>query len=267
MVNRLWQNAPDIQPDCVSDYVAIQAWPWIPSGYQLVEQSLKALIAARQGTPLTEVEKGHHLAKLFGRLDSGDKRDLSHAFESFVGLHDYITVRTIGEFLDSVGRGYTQWRYMLLDGAEGIPPNHIGSLLEIANAAISRLRSCLDDKPVTFPTVMQRIRVNIDSDIGHACNRLNRGDEQPGELERRYENLREEVLKNDSLRLAIAAHLANTDNPRLGTQPRPNPWSLTLPELPPAAEVLVGIWKRSSDRKNLLAYFRKPAVQHPRVGP
>jgi len=259
MVNRLWQNAPDIQRDCVTDYVAIQAWPWIPSGYQLVEQSLKALIAARHGTPLTQRKKGHHLDELFGRLENGDKQTIAHAFESFVGLHDYIPIPTVSDFLDAVGRGYTQWRYMLLDGAEAIPANHIGALLEIANATISLFRSCLDGKPPRFLTVMQRIHVNVDRDIGHACNRLNRGEEGLEELERRYESLRQEILGNPRLRLAIAAHLENTDNPRLGPQPPPNPWSRNLPELTPATEVLTDLWKRSSDRKNLVAYFRRPA--------
>ncbi len=258
LVNRLWQNAPDIQPDCVADYVAIQAWAWIPSGCQLVEQSFKALIAARHGTPLTERKKGHHLDELFAKLENSDKQAISHAFESFVSLHNHIPIPTVGDFFDSVGRGYTRWRYMLLDGAEGIPPNHFGALLEIANATISLLKSCLADKPPSFPTVMQRIQFNIDGDIGHACNRLNRGDEELDELEHRYQRLRREILGNMRTRLAIAAHLENTDNSRLGPQPPPNPWSRNLPELTPPIEVLIDLWKRSSDRKNLVAYFRKP---------
>ncbi len=195
--------------------------------------------------------------ELFGRLEDGDKQEISRAFESFVSLHDYITIRTVDDFVESVGRGYTRWRYMLLDGAQGIPPNHIGALLEIADVTISRLRSCLDDKSQRFPTVMQRIRLNIGSDIGHACNRLNRSDEGRSEFERRYEHLRQAVLGNVQLRLAIAAHLENTDNPRLGPQPPPNPWSQNLPGLHAAVEVLVDIWKRSRDRKNLVAYFRR----------
>lgn len=257
MVNRLWQNAPDIQPDLVADYVAIQAWPWIPSGYQLVEQALKALIAARQGTPLAKREKGHHLDELFGRLESDDKQAISHAYESFVGLHAHIQIPTVGAFLDSIGRGYTLWRYMLLDGAQGIPPNHIGALLEIADATISRLKCCLDEEAPRFPTVMQRVMFNIDSDVGHVCNRLNRGTEQPGDLRGRYEQLRHEIFTNNQLRLTIAAHLENTDNPRLGPQPPTSPWSQNLPTLPPAVGMLVDLWKRSRDRKNLVAYFRR----------
>ena len=172
IVNRLWQNAPDIQPDVVPDFVAVQAWPWVSSGYQLIEQSFKLLLAVRRAIRLSELEKrirwSHDLGELFEEQQDEDRDEVSRVYESFAELHDYLTTRTARDFLDVIGKGYGGWRYLLSEGPQGIPQNHVGALLEVAHVVIHRLRVSEAERPC--PTVQDRIGHELDSIIGHICN-------------------------------------------------------------------------------------------------
>lgn len=261
IVNRLWQNAPDIQPDLVPDFVAVQAWPWVSNGYQLVEQALKVLLAVRQDLSLRDLGgrlfRSHNLDDLFAELEDDDREAVSHGYASFVDLHRYIGVSEASKFLKSIGGGYALWRYLLKEGLQDLPPTHVGALLEIADAAIARLRFHVFGKRDRFTPVMDRIRFAIDLDIGHVSR--HRGTIE--EVESHHDRLRREVLLDANLRYVVAAHLENTDSPLLGPQPEPNPFTRHRPPLPagPIAE-LVEVWKRSRDRKNLVVYFRRPPV-------
>lgn len=261
IVNRLWQSVPDIQPDDVHAYGAVQAWPWVSNGYQLIEQPLKLLLAVRRNVRLDQLEPpklrwSHHLNELFDEQEDDDQAEISRVYKSFIDLHDYVCIPTVGEFLRAVGRGYGKWRYMLLEGAEGIPTNHVGALLEIAAVTISRLKFHVFGRPARFATVAQRISYNLDDTIGHLCNRLMTGNDKRG-WQQRYERFHE-LLNDSAHRRVIAAHLENTDNPKLGPQPPPNPYSQLLPPLGSDIEALVAHLKRSLDRKNYVTYFRKP---------
>ncbi|MCY4560704.1 MAG: hypothetical protein OXF79_30940 [Chloroflexi bacterium] len=260
IVNRLWQNAPDVERSCTPVYDAVQAWPWVSNGYQLIEQPLKLLLAVRQDIPLDDLEppklrKSHHLDQLFGVQEKDDQAEVSRVYKSFIDLHGYIDIPTVTQFLGSVGRGYVKWRYMLLEGAQGIPTNHVGALLEIAAVTISRLKFHVLGRPAGFPAVTQRISHSLDDTIGHVCNRLMSGDDRQG-WQNRYDRLHQ-LLRDSDYRRAIAFHLENTDNPRLGPQAPPNPHAQPVAPLAPDIEAVVGALKRSRDRKNYVVYFRR----------
>ena len=265
IVNRLWQNAPDIQRDLVPDFVAVQAWPWVPSGYQLIEQSLKLLLAVRRDIRLSQLEKpirrSHDLSALFGEQQDDDREEVSRVYESFAELHDYIGARTATSFLEMIGKGYGGWRYLLSEGPQGIPPNHVGALLEIAYGIIHRLRVSDATKPL--PTVQNRIRLELDSIIGRICNHQTQqgSDDFRRQWEDRYNCLWTGIRGDNQLRLAIALHLENTDSPVLGPRPPPNPYVQPLPQLRPDQMSIVKRLKHSADRKNFLAYFLRETVQ------
>ncbi len=260
IVNRLWQGSPNVHPDLVREFEAVQAWPWISNSYQLLEQSLKLLLAVRQGIPVSELDRrlgrSHDLNRLFAEQEDDDKEGVSRAWESFVELHHYIGVRTVRDFLGSVGGGYVKWRYMLLEGAQSVPANHIGALLEIAQAVISRLEFHVFSTRNRFPTVRERIKARLNDVIGQVCNgHLVSGEGDTEDWKRRYARLHD-LLHTPQIRLAVSAHLNNTDSPILGPQPPPNPYVQRLPPLEPDLMAIIEQLRRSTDRKNFLVYFQ-----------
>ena len=171
----LWDHAPDIEPDLVSVYEAIQAWPWIPTCYSLIEQAFKLIWGTRKGIELDEIRKelvkkikkpsqAHDLNILFKNLDLGDQESINTAYESYQDLHNYIPILNANEFLEKIGDGYTNWRYLLLEGTKGIPITHVGAMLEVAKSSVSILR----DEYFTrhgFVTVDRRVQRDIENAI------------------------------------------------------------------------------------------------------
>jgi len=279
IVNQLWQNAPRHQPTRTPDYDYARSWTWIPTGYQLVEQAFKLLLSIHWRIPPVEVRdciergSGHDLDALFAELPAADKEAVESAYQSFVDLHDYIPLKTASDFLNAVGQGYANWRYVLLEGwtdscgepdrRKAPPTNHIGALIEIAAVAITQASLHVSGKPARFPPVAERIDHEIDDVIGHCCNRLRDGGSEREDWDRRYKRLHQLLVEH---RHEIAAHLDNTANPRRGPQPSSD-WDALqrartrgtargelLPEelIPIVAEL-----ERSRDRKNLFVYFCK----------
>lgn len=272
IVNQLWQNAPRHQPAGPPDYDYARSWPWIPNGYQLVEQTFKLLLSIHWRVPPADVRNrlahgsGHDLDALFAELPADDKAAVESTYESFVSLHDYIPAKTVSDFLDSVGQGYANWRYVLLEGwtnsrsepdpRRAPPTNHIGALIEIAAVAIARAKFHVNGKPRRFPPVVERVDHELDAVVGHWCNRLQDGDSAREDWDRRYKGLQLLVVEH---RHAIAAHLDNTDNPSLGPQPASNPYAQGHPpRLPEELLPIVAELRRSRNRKNLYVYFCKP---------
>ncbi len=272
IVNQLWQNAPRHQPAGPPDYDYARSWPWIPTGYQLVEQAFKLLLSIHWRVPPAEVRSRfkpgseHDLDALFAELPADDKAVVESAYLSFVGLHDYIPAKTASDFLDSVGQGYANWRYVLLEGwtdsrgepdpRKAPPTNHIGALIEIAAVAIAQAKFRVNGKPRRFPSVVERIDYELDDVVGHWCNRLHDGGSQREDWDRRHKRLRQLL---DEHRHAIAAHLDNTDNPRSGPQPASNSYAQGhLPRLPEEILPIVAELRRSRDRKNHYVYFCRP---------
>ena len=181
-------------------------------------------------------------------------------------------VKTAGDFLASVGQGYGNWRYVLLEGwkdsrgepdpRRAPPASHIGALIEIAAVAIARAAFHLNGKPRLFPSVADRIGRELDDAVGQWCNRLHDGSSERDDWDRRYKRLHELLVEH---RNAIAAHLDNTDNPARGLQPPSNPYAQDLlPQLPDELLPIVAKLRRSRDRKNYFVYFCKPSTAHSR---
>lgn len=269
IVNQLWQHAPRHQPASPPDYDYARSWPWIPTGHQLVEQAFKLLLSIHWRVPPAQVREcfkhgsGHDLDALFDELPAADKGAIESSYRSFVDLHDYIPGKTASEFLNAVGQGYANWRYVLLEGwtdrrgepdpRKAPPTNHIGALIEIAAVAITQAKFHLSGKPGRFPVVAERIDREIDDVVGHCCNRLHDGESDREDWDTRYERLHQLLVEH---RHTIAAHLDNTDNPRLGPQPASNSYAQEgLPALPEELLPIVADLRHSRDRKNLFVYF------------
>ena len=259
MVNRSWQDAPDIQRDYFPEYEAVQAWAWISSAYQLLEQALKMLIAVNRGVPTSDLRhelgleggEAHHLDRLFRELGSGDRRVILDAYGAYSALYG-LPISNAIDFLALIGPGYTKWRYLLMEGGAGVPANHMGASLEITWAAISRLKYHVFGRPVAFPAIDRRLRSELEAAMAEVCNKL---DTREG-ICACWNNLRD-LLNTPEYRLGISKRLENTANPRLGCLPSPNPYvGAQMSQLPPALENLVDILKRSRDRKNFLPFLR-----------
>lgn len=261
IVNRLWQSAPDVHRDCIPENEAVQAWLWIAHGYQLTEQAFKLLIAVRENVPIAELrcaldlqgEKAHHLDRLFEKLEADDRDSMARAYSSYRRLHCNIGIENVEQFLGAIGRGYTKWRYMLLEGAEGVPANHIGAMFELA-AAASRLTLHVLGRGGRLPAVEWRLKQAIDSALVAAC----RSDAStPEEGNRSVEQLRRR-LEGGAVRLEVARRLENPAHPERGALRPANPFP-ARPEvqLPKRVERMAEDWKQSSDRKNLAVLFRK----------
>ena len=179
-----WDKSPDIQPDLIAEYEALQAWVWIPNCYSFIEQSFKLMWMIRKGIPVGEVikelkkllgngwqQKAHDLTVLFGMLTSDDKKRIENAYRAYQDLHDYIPILTAKEFLAETGKGYGRWRYLLLQGTGGVPKTHIGAMLEIARACVTILENELFNRN-DLHTVDERIKWALNQAVfreAHAC--------------------------------------------------------------------------------------------------
>ncbi len=156
MTNERWNQSPDIQRDLIAEYEALQAWFWIPSCYSLVEQAIKLLWATRNDIPVDDVRcelrdrlrlhskplsQSHNLSFIFELLPSADQSRIDSAYRAFQRLHHHIPIETANEFLEQMGDGYTNWRYLLLEGASIMPRTDIGAMLEIASACAAILQN------------------------------------------------------------------------------------------------------------------------------
>ena len=181
LTDKLWDNSPDIQRDMFPEHEALQAWIWIPGCYSLIEQAFKLLWATREGVPVERVKneliktlprraQAHNLNMLFEKLTPDDREKIDHAYRAYQSLHDYIPIFAVKDFLSKTGDGYTRWRYLLLEGMEGIPTAHIGAMLEIAGACVTILTNAhFTDHG--FHTVDQRIDWAVRNAIGGEVRR------------------------------------------------------------------------------------------------
>ncbi len=266
IVNRFWQDAPDVQPDYIREYEGVQAWPWVSSTYQLLEQALKLLIAVSRGVPTPELRheiglkgnRAHHLDRLFGELESSDSRVIRDAYRAYSALYR-LPVNNAVDFLALIGRGYTTWRYLLLEGGTDVPPNHIGASLEIAWAAISRMKYRVFRRPSEFPDVRRRLIAELEDALAEVCKDPNTRDPNTRVETGACWNGFREFLSVREHRIEIANRLENAANPRLGRQPSDDAWTpAQVRRLLPDVEALLNILKRSRDRKNFAPFFRDP---------
>ena len=171
MIEVNWNRSDGIQPDLDPEYEAIQAWLWIPSLYQLIEQSFKLLLRHRNHNS----GRIHHLSKLYRRLDCDHQSMLSDAYGSYCDLHNYLPYEDLISFLQRADRGkngetgYTTWRYLLIDGfppqEDEIPKIHIGAMLEISIAAsqIMEIEIIMGKKVSGIASVNLRLQTSLNN--------------------------------------------------------------------------------------------------------
>ena len=185
IVNRFWQDAPDIQPDYFPEYEAVQAWPWVSSSYQLLEQSFKLLVAVCRKIPVSEVRrelelkpgKAHHLDRLFNALEDEDHRTVIRAYAAYSRLYS-LPIENAADFLALTGRGYTKWRYLPLEGWSWRSAEpHREPSLEIVWASISRIKYRVFGSPNAFPDVNRRLNTELEDAFAEVCNKLNTREE------------------------------------------------------------------------------------------
>lgn len=133
-------HANPIQRDFSSEFEAIAAWSTVTCCYSGIEQAMKCLLKM-QGT---FIDKGpregghlhHDIGKIFKELAPEEQDVLRVSYRIYRSLHDYIPPETIDCFLDSIDKGYTTWRYFLLDGrkSDDWAMTHSGAMVEIWSA-------------------------------------------------------------------------------------------------------------------------------------
>lgn len=276
IVNRLWQDAPDIEPDLLAEYEAIQAWPWITLGYQILEQSLKVTVATQKGIAVDEVRerlglhgrKGHDLKRLFDHLEPVDREAVARVYASYRELHPYLGPATAGRFLDSVGLGYSAWRYMLQEGLDNVPSNHIGAMFELALATNCRLQHHVFGREGECPTVDLRVSRAIDMSLAllasrhaHDLQEQSPSIDLGAEFTRRYEQLRGTLRDTEVLR-EVVSRLEGTRSPRVGVPHSPNsPAETPTVEIPREMAILASDLRESPDRKNIAYFFRQQVAK------
>ena len=117
---------------------AINSWMLICGLYMGIEQTMKLLIRMRSSTP----GRTHDLEHLYSLLDPEDRNLVSIYYRVYRSLHNFnsdsIALDTAEEFIQHIGKGYGEWRYILVEGPypKKVPRIHIGSMLETWRALV-----------------------------------------------------------------------------------------------------------------------------------
>ena len=127
--------------DVVPIAAAINAWTLICGCYMGIEQTMKLLIQMRGGTPEQTRALRHDLVKLYSSLDPLERDVVADYYRVYRSLHNFdtgdIALKTADEFIKHVGKGYTSWRYILVEDPEAVPKMmHLGVMLEAWRALV-----------------------------------------------------------------------------------------------------------------------------------
>ena len=122
--------------DIVPVAAAINAWTLICGCYMGIEQTMKLLIRMRDGTPA----RTHDLESLYSSLDPSEKKVVAACYRVCRSLHNFdsgsIALDTADEFIQHIGNGYVEWRYILVENPEMVPKMHLGLMLETWRALV-----------------------------------------------------------------------------------------------------------------------------------
>ena len=119
-------------------------WTVVTAAYSGLEQTIKYLLAEERGRGIAELiglregtdrpYQTHDLSELFARLAARTQEIVQEFYARYQSLHAYVTVETVGKFLDMVsdtdGRGYERWRYTLIEDRP-IPSNSPETLVAL----------------------------------------------------------------------------------------------------------------------------------------
>lgn len=106
-----------------------------------IEQAMKLLILKQKGvTKIPCKLKTHDLDKLYGLLDDSERRVVADYYRTYRSLHNFdsgeIELDTVDQFIRYIGKGYTSWRYILIEDPVEVPKLHIGLMLETWRALV-----------------------------------------------------------------------------------------------------------------------------------
>ena len=124
--------------DLVPIAEAINTWTFVCGCYMGIEQTMKFLIRMNGRTP----RKTHDLECLYLSLDPSERDLISVYYRVYRSLHNFdagnTDLETVDKFIHHIGRGYTAWRYILVEGPdpEKVPRVHLGSMLETWRALV-----------------------------------------------------------------------------------------------------------------------------------
>ena len=132
--------------DMVPIAAAINAWTLVCGCYMGIEQTMKLLIRMRRGVSENILKRTHNLECLYELLDPSERKVVAHYYRVYRSLHNFatgnITLETADEFIQHIGKGYTTWRYILVEDPEP-PKTHLGLMLEtwraLAHLAVHRV--------------------------------------------------------------------------------------------------------------------------------
>ena len=144
-----------LTPDYSSDYMAVQAWPFVVALYSGVEQALKMLLLSQPDPQFTLEDLRrqpyrHDLENLYAALPSDDCEHIELHFREHWSLYNYDTygqiICTAEDFIAHINRGGKQggavsWRYVLVDGSVKIPATSLWTMCEIWRAICCRVRT------------------------------------------------------------------------------------------------------------------------------
>ena len=133
LVHRYYHSIPS-QQDLFAEQDAINAWPTVTACYSGIEQAIKFLLkiegnlnAGRDG------DEHHRIGTLFQKLAEEQRQVIRKSYRIYQSLHDYIGPKTADDFLGEIDKGYSRWRYFLLEGRKP-PTTHYGAMLEVWSA-------------------------------------------------------------------------------------------------------------------------------------
>lgn len=149
LTRELLRSSP-IKPDLMPEYVALQMWPFVVPLYHGIEQALKCLLLLQTPTANPK-EYGHDLKIAFDALHDDDRQHIEMHFSQHLSLHadyrpDETGITSAAAFIAHINssgtnqEGSTTWRYLLLEGAQAIPPLHLWGMVEIWDAACCQMR-------------------------------------------------------------------------------------------------------------------------------
>jgi len=144
-----------LTPDVSSDYMAVQAWPFVVALYSGIEQALKSLLLAQPNPRVTLDELrsrrwGHDLEKLYAALPADDREHVELHFREHWSLYEYAThgraICSAEDFVAHINRGGEQggqvsWRYVLVDATVEIPATSLWTMCEIWRAVCCRVKT------------------------------------------------------------------------------------------------------------------------------
>lgn len=144
-----------VQPDMSGEHEAAVAWAFVTAAYNGIEQALKMLLVAPDGTAfsLEQLRKqpyGHDLEKLYSELELQDRDYIEEHFGEHWSLNEYETLNlgfdTAAAFIAHLNQsdpqlGLLAWRYALLDMSVQIPKTNLWTMCEVWYAICCRIKA------------------------------------------------------------------------------------------------------------------------------